>query len=846
MRMRPATPVPRRRFLAGAGCALIGGAVPSSSPRAAAPAAPAEAGPETWTASWIAAAEGSPHDYGVYLFRRTFELPAAAPPARFVVHVSGDNRYQLYCNGRRVCWGPARGDLANWRYETVDLAPHLRPGKNLLAAVVWNFGEHAPMAQISHRTGLVVQGDGPDERQVDTGRAWKAVRDHGYEPIRISHGQVHGYYVVGPGDRLHGYRHPWGWEGGTGEADEPAFDDRAWPAAVDLGAALPKRGFDSHSRWFLVPRELPAMEESAQRLAKVREVEGLAAGTVPAGFPAAAAASFVVPAHARARLLLDQGQLTTGHPELVVSGGRGARVRLTYVEALHDKGKKTKGHRDEVAGKELRGGWDEFFPEGGKQRAFSPLWWRTWRYLELVVETGDAALTVEDLRGRFVAYPFERRARFGCDRAELALDQILDVGWRTARLCAHESYMDCPYYEQLQYAGDTRIQALVSLFTSGDDRLMRTAIYHLDDSRTGADPTTSRYPARLPQYIPPFSLWWIGMVHDHHWYRDDPALVARVLPGVRAVLAFFARHRQPGSPLLGPMPWWNFVDWAEGWPSGTPPGWARGSRSRGAAGKSSDEETFSPADLLATSAPLDLQHLLALDWAAALERAHGSAALAEEHARAARALRPAIRRTYWDRGRRLFADTGHRRHFSQHTNALAVLAGVVSGPAARALMERTLAERGLVQASIYFRYYVNRAAVDAGLGDRYLDLLDQWRQMLAVGLTTWAEQGQESRSDCHAWGASPNVELFRTVLGIDAAAPGFRRVVVRPHLGPLRQAKGSIPHPRGEVTVELAREGGRLTAEITLPEGTPGELVWGGTRRALRPGKNGVVVGGGG
>ncbi|WP_372490084.1 hypothetical protein [Chitinophaga sedimenti] len=32
------------------------------------------------------------------------------------------------------------------------------------------------------------------------------------------------------------------------------------------------------------------------------------------------------------------------------------------------------------------------------------------------------------------------------------------MGWRTSRLCAYETYMDCPYYEQLQYIGDTRIR----------------------------------------------------------------------------------------------------------------------------------------------------------------------------------------------------------------------------------------------------------------------------------------------------------------------------------------------------------------------------------------------------
>ena len=122
-------------------------------------------------------------------------------------------------------------------------------------------------------------------------------------------------------------------------------------------------------------------------------------------------------------------------------------------------------------------------------------------------------MTIDDLRGVFTGYPFVRKARFDAGRPEL--EKILDVGWRTARLCAHETYMDCPYYEQLQYVGDTRIQAMVSLYMSGDARLMRNAINQINSSRTPEGATFSRAPSSLPQYIPPFSLWWIGMVHDY-------------------------------------------------------------------------------------------------------------------------------------------------------------------------------------------------------------------------------------------------------------------------------------------------------------------------------------------
>ena len=97
---------------------------------------------------------------------------------------------------------------------------------------------------------------------------------------------------------------------------------------------------------------------------------------------------------------------------------------------------------------------------------------------------------------------------------------------------------------------------------------------------------------------------------------------------------------------------------------------------------------------------------------------------------------------------------------------------------------------------------------------------------------------EPSRSDCHAWGASPNFELFRTVLGIDSAAAGFRRVVIRPFLGNLSKVSGAIPHPRGEIAVSLERTGHELEAQVSLPPGTEGEFHWQENTASLKPGMN--------
>ena len=129
----------------------------------------------------------------------------------------------------------------HWRYETVDIAGFLRPGKNVLAAVVWNFGEHAPEAQITLETGFVLQGDGEAERVVDTGPSWKCVRNEAYSPVVITSGAVRGYWAAGPGDRVNAAANPWGWE-------SPEFDDSAWTArGRDRAGGRPRGARRAHA-----------------------------------------------------------------------------------------------------------------------------------------------------------------------------------------------------------------------------------------------------------------------------------------------------------------------------------------------------------------------------------------------------------------------------------------------------------------------------------------------------------------------------------------------------------------------------------------------------------------------
>jgi alpha-L-rhamnosidase len=427
------------------------------------------------------------------------------------------------------------------------------------------------------------------------------------------------------------------------------------------------------------------------------------------------------------------------------------------------------------------------------------------------VETADEPLRIHDLHGIFVAYPFELAARFDSDLPWL--EDMWEIDWRGARLCAWETYFDTPYYEQLQYIGDTRIQALITLYMSGDDRLVRQAIEHFDLSRIPEGITASRYPSDLGQYIPTFSLIWVAMVHDYWMHRDDPGYVRGFLPGIRGVLDWF-QQRIDETGLLGPIPWWPFVDWAEGWPGGVPPGGREGH-----------------------STVTTLQYVYALERAAELESAVGMSAHASDDLDLARSLREAVRSHSWDAARGLFRDTPEGHSYSQQANVLAVLTSAVPEEQQAALMERVLSDASLTQSTYYFSFYQLEALREAGLGDRYIEQLAPWRGMLDLGLTTVPEKPEPTRSDSHAWSAHPNYGLLATVLGVRPAEPGFRSVRIAPHLGPLQRAEGRVPHPRGEIGVRLNRtQGGGLRAEVTLPEGLEGVLEWRGQETALRPG----------
>ncbi len=761
-----------------------------------------------WPADWVTS-YGYQKEFSAHHFRLSFDLEEI--PDSLVVHTSGDNRYQLFVNGEFVVLGPLRGDLRHWYYETTDLRPFLKKGKNVIAVVVVNYGAYSPDSQTSVQTGFLLAAEDKAYNYLNTGKAdWKCLQNEGYGPSVVTKADISGYYGGGAKELIDGHKYPWGWR-------QKDFDDSTWKKVVKIEKAY-ARTCKWASRWKLTSRSLPFEARANTRFDSLRLVRNAEANSK---FPLEPLSMKVKPG-TKASFVLDQGFETTAYPILNITGGKGASIRFTYVEApyIGEPKHKDKGNRNEIADKNFIGFSDLFISDGGSERIYSPLWWRAFRYIKVEVLTEEEGLVINDIHSVRTHYPFRQRASISLVRDDVDnvfINKVLETGDRTMLACSHEHFMDCPYYEESQFVGDTRIEALVSYYFYGDPALGKQAIDQFSWSINDEGFLSARYPTNSLYYIPNFSIYWIGMLYDYMMLFDDPEFIRSKLPIMRMILAYFERHER-GDLTLSRLMYHQFADWS--FKAGEPP---------------YDDDGY--------SAVVDLHYLMALQWAASLEHTFGQEGHSIRYNSKAKTLSESIRDLYWDEGKKLFTDTPSEGDLlSQHTNCLAILTGVTKGQEAKDIALKILEEDEIVKATLYWQFYLFEALHTAGLGEIYLDNLQPWRDVLKLGVTTWPETGPNSRSECHGWGSSPNYHIFKIVAGITSESPGFKDIRVTPNLGDLSEMDVTVPHELGEIIVELNNGEKKLRGFIDLPEGTKGSFIWMGQNIPLNSGKQKIAI----
>lgn len=507
----------------------------------------------------------------------------------------------------------------------------------------------------------------------------------------------------------------------------------------------------------------------------------------------------------------------TVYLRLCLAGGRGARVKILQSECYAGEivpntdpykclPRKSNRTDDSLA---LYGNSDTYIAAGcgteEQPETYEPFWFRTFRFVCLTVETKEEPLKLLSFDYKETGYPLEVKTKV--EASDTSMTDIWDISERSLRRCMHETYEDCPFYEQLQYAMDIRSQILYTYAVSADPRL---AIKAMDDFSHAVRPDgmiNCSYPNFETNVIPGFAIYYIGMVYDYMMYFGNRQQVAKYIPIIEAILACFHCHLDERG-LVGKIgdqngskQYWSFIDWVPAWDNttGVPPATKQGSLTMES-----------------------LLYILGLQYAAYILDYLDMPQKAYTCRSQAMLVQSAVNR-YCTGKNGMYQDGPGIESYSQHQQVFAVLTNTVSIEKGKELLEETLCHpEQYAQCSIAMMLYLFRALEKCGLYQYTDRLWDIWREMIKNNLTTCAEDPIMSRSDCHAWGALALYELPTTILGVRPGKPGYEEIVVSPRMETVTWAKGTAITPKGEVWVSWNKHTDG-TAEITVhgPEDVP-------------------------
>lgn len=641
-------------------------------------------------------------------------VPLEKVPERCPLQINGRSQFKLYINGESVLFGPCRSVKSVAYLDTLDIAPWLKTGENRLVFQVFSYPENPPSREAQGPNYCYGDDDGPaiclegslGGLDLSDCLHWSAWMDEGMGF------NAYGTFLLGANEVVDGKK----------SLKNPFFQV-TWPEEGLLPTQIVQPfaidPFGQRVGKTFLPRPIPLLYRR-EKTFLCWEVS-------------------TIPAHTVARFVLDAGELTTAYFRVGFQGGKGAKVQLMYAESYFQRGsdgKPVKVIRDDPSGF-IDGVYDQYTVGG--DTVYEPFRFRTFRFIQVTVETGEESLTILPQPYLETAYPLEntKKPAFTDPKKE----KLYDVAFRTLQLCAHDTFEDCPYYEQLMYACDTRLEILFTYAATDDLALPRQAIRLFGSSLLENGFTQARFPSRSQQIIPAFALHFVLMLEDYVNETGDLDFIAPYVPLAERIVETFLNKRC-ASGLLAPQGYWDYFDWTVEWAS-------RGPASTPTAVRDGESA---------------LQNLFFVytcqSFCRLLPKFHRTE-LANHYLAECQTLLTLVEERCFDSVRGLYREGPKTEEYSQHTQIYAVLTGLVQGEKARRVMEQVLTDKSLVQCSFMQQYYLFRALEKAGMYEYTVSLWQAWQDFIDLHCTTFPETPFDPRSDCHAWSALPLLEFAK-------------------------------------------------------------------------------------
>lgn len=753
-----------------------------------------------WSSSWDSEDKDNSR---IVLFRKEIEL--ASSPISGNVQISADSRYKLFINKKLVEVGPSKGDKQIWYVDSVNITSYLQEGKNILAVSVLRYPEELQKGNHStFRTstpGLYLTGEATDSNGIQyefsADETWKCKKEDKFKIV--SEEMLFAPLLIH--EEAEGNPDTFGWK-------EENFNDEKWEAAKPY---IKVQMHQAISPGNLRPRTIPFMYRKKRTFDKIMDLTKSIYSEDEWNDFLENEKELVIPPNSEEIIEIDSGEEMTGYLKILFAKGAGAVVDILQSEAYvqdqlcgpahvpvkTDRLDKINGH--------LQGYTDIYHVAGlGSNEypeEYEPYWYRTFRFIQLKIVTGNEPLKLLAFHYEETGYPLQVES--SVETSDESLKEIWNISERTLRRCMHETYEDCPFYEQLQYAMDSRQQILYTYAVSADDRLARKCMDDFKRSQRYDGLLNCCYPNCNPNIIPGFSIYYILMVYDHMMYFGDKELITYHMPTIESILDFFDRHltKEGYVDKIGGLnmesPFWSFIDWAKEWnpTTGVPPASMKG-----------------PITMESLLYVMGLQH--ASDLADYLGKREEAGVYLN---RAAKVQGAILRFCMGDNG--MIQDGPGIDEYSQQCQVFASLTDTVDSVSARRnLLETVHKKEEYTQCTVAMRFYLFRALEKTNLYEYTNQYWDAWRTMISNHCTTCVESEDYARSECHAWGSLALYELPSIVLGVRPAEPGYKKVRIKPVMGYLTYASGCVKTPVGNIRVSWKKENGEVKVDYVIPQ----------------------------
>lgn len=740
-------------------------------------------------------------------YRCTFSLKT---PGNLAIDISANSRYRLWVNGCPVLSGPCKGDRYHQYYETVDVSKYLVVGKNVLTAEVLSLNPNAAVNYGDERQSILsvvslpvghrfaMEGQVKDDRgeilaDVTTGVAlWKVYLDGSFylktKEININLGGIC--------EDIDFRKVP-------ADFKSKEFDDSAWSNAEAMESVLPKiyeKWIGLIGKFHMLERPIPLLYE--EESSEFREL----------GSSLLSEKGLQVEPHQSATILLDAGVIVNAYMMYSFHGGTNANIRFTYFERFENKEKKIQ--KSDYINGTVEGLTDEVVLAGG-QFVYEPFWFRTFRFIRIEMKAENEPITFLMPKMLKTGYPLNPVSKISSSVPWV--EQLWTMCVRTLQNCMTETYMDCPFYEQMQFPMDTRLQALYTYVVSADSRLAKKALEDFHSSMIPEGLIQGKYPCNLPEVISTFSLYYIFMLLEYYQQTGDVSVLKQYRSDVDEILEYYDRHIGEDG-LVGKIDYWAFVDWQKEW--------------RQTAGMPS-------AALSGPSTIINLMYAYALHCGAMINEYSGRSSLAAEYLERQSSIKQNIQKDCWDETKGLYREGPAVDQYSQHAQAWAVLNDLLSKEQAAAVLRKSMTDDTVIKCSFSTSYELFRALEYAGEYRQSKQLMDRWIQLIDLDCTTCPEEPENGRSECHAWSALPMYEFMRSMVGLHPSKPGWETVEIEPHLEYLPDLKGIAVTPKGNIAFDYRKEEHSVTYKFMIPEGL--ECVFkaaDGSQRTLHCGEN--------